>query len=335
MPPKLVVAMGFQEDGWSSSRFWTEQLYDSLLAAGHAADLFAPSLGRRPRWWDRRFAYPSLLPKGHIVQLMDQSYGNALHALGGSSRSVALIHDIDFWRSRTWWNAWVRRRILSGLARADRRVAVSRKTAEEVRRELGLEVHAVIAPGFDLEAFSHSPSKREERTLLHVGTLVARKGPDRLIRLLAAMPGWRLHQIGGVWGEGERKLMRDLKVEERITSRGKTGLADLAEAYRRASAFVMPSRYEGFGMPAMEARLVGTPAFVSKEVPAAEHFEGDVGGHVVDFSAFDEGGRERARVEVVCRIVEGATGPVAFPRRERFSWERAAKEFSALYASLG
>ncbi len=327
--------MGFLEDGWTSSRVWTEQLHASLKANGFGtADCFAPSLGRRPRWWDRRFSYPRLLPKTEILQLMDQSYGNALHSVGSGCKSVALIHDIDFWRSRKWWNAFMRRRILSGLARADRRVAVSRKTAEEVEKELGLKVHAVIAPGFDLKTFAHSPAKREEKLLLHVGTLIDRKGPDRLLRLLAAMPGWKLLQIGGKWSEADRKLMADLKVADRVEGSGEVGLADLAKAYARAGVLVMPSRYEGFGMPAVEARLVGTRVWVSKEVPAAEHFESDDGAGIVEFSCFDSGGSERGRADIVCKIVEAGISPIAFLNRQAFSWDRAARQFAEIYSSL-
>ncbi len=333
----LVVAMGYLEDGWNSSRLWTEQLYAALKAIGFKkAERFAPSLGRPPTWWDRRFAYPLQMPRADLVQLMDQSYGNGLLGLKKSSRSVVLIHDIDFWRCRTWWNAPIRARILSGLGRADRRVVVSEATAKSVREVLGLDVHAVIPPGFDLETFAHQGGARAAKTLLHVGTLVLRKGPDRLIRLIAALPpDWRLTQIGGNWGVEERKLIENLGVASRIEQRGDVGLPDLAKAYARASAFVFPSRYEGFGMPVIEARLVGTRAWVSEGVPAAEHFAGDTGAEVLDFSAFDAGGSETDRRAIVDKITAAKPEAVVFPKRERFTWERAARQFAEVYGGLG
>lgn len=335
MPAKIVVAMGYAEDGWNSSRLLTEQLAAALAEREIGkVTLFIPRLGHRPRWWDRRLFYPKLIPKADLVQFMDQSYADSLLALPKKAKSVALILDINFWRTRRWWNAAVRKRIREGLARADRRVAISEATAREVRDTLGLPIDRVIAPGFDLEVFAHSGGARRAGALLHVGTTVERKGIDRALRLLASLPAsFTLRQVGGRWSHEQRQLIDRLGVGSRVRQDAEVGRDALVEAYRSSAALIFPSRYEGFGLPVIEARLVGTPVWVSSTTPAVEQLEGDEGAHVIDFSAFDEAGKAADRLAVVETLL-GDVKPVKLGDRKRFSWSRVAREFARLYEAL-
>jgi phosphatidyl-myo-inositol dimannoside synthase len=107
-----------------------------------------------------------------------------------------------------------------------------------------------------------------KRVLLTVGRLDAReryKGHDRVI---AAIPDLvaRGHDVSYVIiGEGNDRarlegLARKAGVAERIRFLGAVAPQDLAEAYRMADLFVMPSTGEGFGIVYLEAMTSGTPA---------------------------------------------------------------------------
>jgi phosphatidylinositol alpha-1,6-mannosyltransferase len=106
------------------------------------------------------------------------------------------------------------------------------------------------------------------RVLLTVGRMAAGeryKGHDRAI---AGIPDlvWRGHDIVYVIiGQGDdhariEQLARKAGVAERVQFLGAVGALHLAEAYRMADLFVMPSTGEGFGIAFLEAMASGTPA---------------------------------------------------------------------------
>src|SRR5262249_57830059 len=59
------------------------------------------------------------------------------------------------------------------------------------------------------------------------------------------------------------RTVRELGLESRVRFSGKVGAAELDQAYRTASVVVLPSLFEGFGLPAIEALAAGTPVVAS------------------------------------------------------------------------
>jgi phosphatidylinositol alpha-1,6-mannosyltransferase len=126
--------------------------------------------------------------------------------------------------------------------------------------------------------------------LLLVGRMAASeryKGHDQLLaampRLLAERPGARLV----VAGEGDdrprlEELARDLDVSGRVLFTGFVSEATLAELYRRAAVFVMPSRSEGFGLVYLEAMRAATPCVAASASAAAEVIADGETGLLVD-----------------------------------------------------
>src|SRR5260370_26401101 len=64
--------------------------------------------------------------------------------------------------------------------------------------------------------------------------------------------------------ERRRRLARDLGVPERLHFLGHVNLETLAEAYRAADAFIMPSVWEGFCIPVLEAMASGVPVLAAR-----------------------------------------------------------------------
>jgi glycosyltransferase involved in cell wall biosynthesis len=102
----------------------------------------------------------------------------------------------------------------------------------------------------------------------------------------------------------------------------------LAELYRGARVFVYPSRYEGFGLPILEAMACGCPVVCSRasslpEVggPAAGYFEpGDAGGLAQKLTTILENPAHRA-----VQIQAG------YEQQRRFSWDECARQTAAVY----
>jgi len=109
---------------------------------------------------------------------------------------------------------------------------------------------------------------KRKRVLLTVGRLDAReryKGHDRIIELIPKLvaQGWDVSYI--IIGDGDDRarledLARKAGIGERVRFLGALSREYLAEAYRMADLFVMPSTSEGFGIVFLEAMASGTPA---------------------------------------------------------------------------
>jgi mannosylfructose-phosphate synthase len=131
---------------------------------------------------------------------------------------------------------------------------VSAATRQAIRARLGFEGKAVLA----------------------IGRLARNKGYDLLIDAFSVVAprieGSVLHlAVGGAeMNANEQKILRELKeqvvrlgLEARVKFSGFVAEAEMADHYRAADVFVLSSRYEPFGMTAIEAMACGTPTVVT------------------------------------------------------------------------
>jgi glycosyltransferase involved in cell wall biosynthesis len=99
--------------------------------------------------------------------------------------------------------------------------------------------------------------------------------------------------------------------------------ADLRALMTGAAAFAYPSRYEGFGLPPLEAMACGTPALVS-DIPALQ--ESAAGG-----ATFLPAGDVEAWADGITRALAGKASP---PRVSAWSWADTARQLSDGLAEL-
>lgn len=144
----------------------------------------------------------------------------------------------------------------------------------------------MIPPGYDDNRFfAMSEASRqgvrqrlgwEGKVILALGRLAENKGYDLLIRAFALVveriPEARLHlAVGGQkLGANEQRILDELQeitatlgLEDKVTFGGYIEDDDLPDSYRAADLFVLSSRYEPFGMTAIEAMASGTPTVVT------------------------------------------------------------------------
>jgi glycosyltransferase involved in cell wall biosynthesis len=166
--------------------------------------------------------------------------------------------------------------------------------------------------------------------ILSVGSLVPRKNIDGLLRsyarltahldlphslVLAGKPGWRAN--------GLRELAGQLGVADRVRFLGFVPDADLVRLYQHAALFVYPSKYEGFGLPLLEAMSCGVPVVTADRSATAE-VAGNAALLVDPFSVADLAqGLERALTDHELRAELISAGHA---RAAEHSWTRMTEE---------
>lgn len=328
--------MGYREDRWLSSRLHLEQVHHALetLVDRNSVKLksLIPNCPKdQPNALHRRLFYPLFLNThcGEILHLMDPAYGDCLiHGASHFSKTIVSVTDTAFWQHRTFWNTPIRARIVDGLKKADHLIAISEKTAQELRALLPESDVTMIHYASQPEIFQYSNQKRDPHLLLHVGTCSERKGTDLLLEVLAQLPrDFKLLQLGGVFSAEHRALIEKYKLEDRIQQKSYVTREELVSSYQRCRALIFPSRYEGFGAPVIEARLCGTRVITNPNVPARELLVEDELTQILDFS----------KIKECANAIQNAdTRPKPVQNRSYFGWDRAGQEILALYErSLG
>ena len=158
-------------------------------------------------------------------------------------------------------------------------IAVSDSVAEDVQ-QLGVSWDRieVIYNGVDIDEFSPGESERASFNLpLHVplGLFVgdirtSRKNLDTLLLAMQSVPQLHLAVAGEVERSPAPALAKKLKVADRVHFLGKT--PRIPVLMRSADVFIFPSRYEPYGMVALEAMACGVPVILSKNVGSLKAF---------------------------------------------------------------
>lgn len=251
-----------------------------------------------------------------------------------------LVRDLIRRRSRLVKSAWiaaVERRNLAAAAA----VHVTAEIEAADIAELGLRTRriAVIPNGVDLPAHINCRVASEPAhapTILSLGRLNWKKGIDRLIRAMPALPGARL-VVAGDDEDGYRRtlegLARDVGVAERIEFAGPVHGSGKWDLLAAADVFALPSHNENFGNAVLEAMGAGVPVVVTPQVGLARVVADAQAGLVVP-------GEPTALAQAISRLLDDAPlrrrmGEAG--RRtatERFSWRQIARQTEDLYQEL-
>ena len=202
--------------------------------------------------------------------------------------------------------------------------------------------------GVDCDAFypmdeAEIEEKRREWNLprnfvLCVATLEPRKSPDVVLRTMVALKERMPDAPKLVWAGGEgfgveglRDRVRELGLVNDVVFLGYVGDEHLLGLYNMADAFLLASKYEGFGLPVLEAMACGKPVVVS-DIPALRETGGNVALYAPpkDPGAFADTLRDvllsvRRRADLARRGVE---------RAQAMSWRETARRTLAIYEAV-
>ncbi len=255
-----------------------------------------------------------------------------------SRRTVLVLHDAAALRHPGWYSGayatWQRRLLPVLAARARRIVTVSEFSRSELVELLGADparisvvpggVDARFTPGADAEAARRALGL-ERPYVLCVASHTARKNLGALVpaaRALAA-EGVELAVAGGHRPQFAAEQGLD---GLRLLGHVDDGL--LPGLYAGAEAFALPSLYEGFGLPVLEAMAAGTPVLATtagalpETCGGAARLVADPAAFATELPALLADGAERERLRAA-----------GLARAAGFSWERTATEIDALLAA--
>jgi glycosyltransferase involved in cell wall biosynthesis len=283
-------------------------------------------------WFDQWLSHRAVAPKeGVLVHGMD---GFLPYSLRRRDRAVATVHDLGWQVHPELYDRKLR--VMYGslfpwvLRRANRFIAVSRYTADDLIRRAGVPASKidVVYHGLDpVFATPISPSKEAGPNpyVLAVGGVSPRKNTRRLIE---AFTRWRSrgeHRSSfQLWITGtsldQEFTQSGAPLPDGVKLLGYVDKARLPGLYGEAAAFLYPGIYEGFGLPIIEAMACGTPVVTSRTGAAPEI----AGGAAILVDPFDvasiEGGLEQATQSAEAQRLRG----LGAERARGFHWNAAA-----------
>ena len=293
----------------------------------------AIELPARSQAWRMSWPFPRLLRRLRPAVTHFQH----VVAPGAPTPAVVTIHDLSFERDPTLMGFrdrfFFRTMVPRSVRRANRVLAVSQQTKRDLIERYGLDERkiAVTPNGVDETFRPSGPSRDGAPYLLFVGGLQPRKDPLAAIEALSlADSDLRLVLVGPDKGAADdaRRMVARLGLTDRVEFTGHVEKPELAALYRGAEALVFPSRYEGFGLPVVEAMASGTPV-VATSAGAIPEVAGEAAvlvepGDPVALA----GGIERALADRE-RLVRAG-----LERARLYSWTETARQTLAVYREL-
>jgi glycosyltransferase involved in cell wall biosynthesis len=208
-------------------------------------------------------------------------------------RSVVTVHDVSFWRlpeshspaSRAYYG-----RCRDSVRRADAVICVSEFTREELLATTEVNPEKIFTINQGLEPrFAPADARRQDEVrrryelqrpyLLCLGAIGRRKNLVRLVEAFADSPvleGTDLVLAGAAGNaiKEVREAVERRRAGDRVRLIGAIADEDVPAVISAAAALVMPSLYEGFGLPVLEAMGCGTPVVIADRRPLTDVADG-------------------------------------------------------------
>ena len=275
------------------------------------------------------------------------------HLLPWTARpSVMTVHDLIFERypqHHTLANrSFLRVAMPLFVRRADAIIAVSRHTKQDLLELYGTPAQKVFVVEEGIEEQFRPATEEEVRQvkerhgirrpyLLMVGTLEPRKNHQLAFEALARLkaggfPHCLVVAGGGGWlfDDVQRKV-EQLQLAEDVLFAGRVPDDDLPALYSGADCFLMPSLYEGFGIPVLEAMACGTPVVCSRASSLPE-VAGSAASYIEQMTG--EGLAQAIRRVLSDPQSTEQMRAAGLRRAARFCWREAAMQTAEVYSAV-
>ncbi len=232
------------------------------------------------------------LPCGHAAAILSRRLGIPF---------VVTIHGLDVFNSCFESGTaaqWRRKGSLDVYQKARTVICIS----DKVRQLIDDEPHGavkteVVYNGTDPDFFSPVPASDDTQTILIVGNLLAGKGHELVLTAISKLKQSPQNSSANlrckIIGEGADRgrfaaLASNLGVSEQVHFLGRCSRAEVAEAMRQCTLFVLPSRYEGLGCVYLEAMASGRPTIACRGQGIDEIIDHGKNGWLIPVDGIDE-----------------------------------------------
>jgi glycosyltransferase involved in cell wall biosynthesis len=274
------------------------------------------------RWWS--IGLPRRLRETGVTLFHGTDFAVPLL---GKTPSVVTVHDLSPFRAREWrmpsTAIRVARRLPGAIARARAVITPSERVKEEIVARFRTPPEKIfVTPLAPASAFQPKPKQVSQPYLLYVGSGQERKNLALLLRVFGRLREDLDIELLCIGRELPFTLQLGVRTMESITDE------ELARLYSRASVFVYPTRYEGFGLPVVEAMACGAPVVV---------WRGTACSDVAGGAALEAGSEEELEAEIRAVI---SRPELAADLRKRslaralcYSWNNTARKTWEAYES--
>lgn len=307
------------------------------------------------RWWHRIwFRLRAPLAVEWAIGPVDlfHSPDFTLPPVRRGTRTVVTIHDLSFVRMPECFEpallVYLMANVPRAVARADWILADSESTRQDLIElfDAPADRTTVIYPGIearfcpiaDAAALQHVREKYDlpEHFVLSLGTVQPRKNYVGLMKAFSQLPesdvslaiaggrGWLSDDIYGA--------VEALGLDARVQFLGFVDDRDLPALYSAAALFALPSLYEGFGIPLLEAMACGTPVIAADNSSLPE-VVGDAG---ILVGAHDTAALAQAMQQLLADTkARQKLAQRGLVRAQQFTWQRAAEQLLSTYRRVG
>lgn len=265
---------------------------------------------------------PIVAPKKSVISVLDVSY----------IRFPELFKSSDL-NQLTKWTKY-------SIKKASKVFTISKASKGDIIREYGIPEDSVVVtyPGIktilDMDKLNEKYGLKKDYVLF-VGTLQPRKNIVRLIEafskldksnldlIIVGKKGWKFEEI--------LQAPKKFGIEDKVKFLESVTDKDLPAFYKNAICFVLPSLYEGFGLPVLEAMRYGCPVITSN-ISSLPEAGGDAALYIDPLNADDI--KEKMESVITDSDLRENLIKKGNEQVKRFSWEKTAKETLKVLESI-
>ncbi len=290
-----------------------------------------------------------------LTKMLDIPHVHTPHTLGKAKKLEMSVEEAPVQKLKPYYRYHVRIAIEQKIINtADAIIVLCETTRIQILHHYlaDFEKLHVIYPGVDTDIFNTKKTAAdkkinfEKNALLTMSRVVPAKGLDRLIdavSLLRNKIDFHLYMGGGTVSKdqsAEEKvaeqqifdLVKKYRLQKYVTFLGQIPHGDQLPAYYRAAdIFILPARYEPFGLTTLEAMACGTAPLVSSVAGSREVIIDGLNGFVIDSHDRKKLAEQIFKLLSDPKLLKKVSGNAAFTIKEHYSWDKIVNKFIALY----
>jgi len=263
-----------------------------------------------------------------------------------AQKTVTTVYDFSFYLHPEWHPKsrvdYFSKNFFKRIKKSDSIITISKYVEREALEILKIKDCRIVTvyPGFS-DVFKASQGEKirtrlPENYILFVGSIEPRKNLVSLLKSYLLLQEYIRREfkllLVGFKGWGNKEISELLgKMRGEVHYLGYVNNQELSELYRKASCFVYPSLYEGFGLPPLEAMACGCPV-VTSCVTSLPEVCGDAAYYVDPYDV--ESIAEGMHKVLTDGLMKKNLIEKGLERVKLFSWEKAAKEHLELFGEV-